>query len=244
MKLSREDGLPLYYKLCGDLMDKIKSGDFRPDSMLPPEIELAANYGISRNTVRHAIGLLVKDGYVRRIPGKGTFFLDKRGHLTGDQWVVSSIEDMLEITKRTTVDFSPMKLLDHPMPFVMKDLGLKKWNKVCYFEGIKYRDKDAVSYLQVYLPYEIGIQVKESERGQKTIFYYIEEKLGIEITQVEEYMTIDTWNSEDYRKLKSRVGDPKVMIKRIYFSEDHPVEVSLNHYRRESFSMFCRLFKK
>lgn len=244
MKLTRDNALPLYYQLCNDFLEKIKSGNFAPNSMLPPEIDLAQTYGISRNTVRHAISLLVKDGYVKRIPGKGTFFLDQRGDLTRDQWVVSSIEDMLELTKQTRVDFEPMKVLDDPPASVMKDLELKKWNKVCLFDGIKYRNKDAVSYLQVYLPYEIGVQIKNEERGHGTVFLYMEEKLGIEITRVDEYMTVEVWTSKDYRKLKSRVGDPKVIIKRIYYSEGKPVEIAVNHYRSNDFSVSHSVFKK
>lgn len=244
LKVSRDNALPLYYQLSNDLVEKIKSGDFPPNSMLPPEIELAQTYKISRNTVRHALSLLVQNGYLERIPGKGTFFLDRRGNLMRDQWVISSIEDMLELTKQSRVDYTSMMVLDHPPAFVMKDLELKKWNKVCYFEGVKYRDKDAVSYLRVYLPYEIGIQVRDKDRGQKTIFLYMEEKLGIEITRVDEYMSVDVWTSEDYRKLKSKVGDPKVIIKRIYFSEDRPIEVSVNHYRSDNFSLFYSVSKK
>ena len=61
--------------------------------MLTPEIELAREYEVSRNTLRHAISLLVKDGYLMRIRGKGTFVLDPREGLPWVQWVVPSIED-------------------------------------------------------------------------------------------------------------------------------------------------------
>ena len=243
MGLLKQNALPLYYQVVSDLQDKINSGEFPANSMLPPEIELARKYEVSRNTVRHAIGILANDGLVTRIPGKGTFFLDRKKDFTKDQWVVSSIEDMLEVTKQTRVDLSPMKVLDKPPGFVLRDLELRKWNKVGYSQGLKYRGDKPISYIQIYLPYELGVQIDHKERGDRTVFLFLREKLGIDITRVDQYMTVESWGREDNKSLKVHVGDPKVVVKRIYFSEDHPVELTINHYRREEFSLFYRIFR-
>jgi DNA-binding GntR family transcriptional regulator len=159
------------------------------------------------------------------------------------QWAVSSVEDMLEVTKLSSVDFDPMEIVERPPTSVIQDLKLNKWNKVCLFRGKKYQNKQLVSYLQVYLPYEIGIQIDEKERGQSTHFLYIEEKLGIDISQVDQYMKIEKCSEEDCRTLKCEVGDPKVVIKRIYISEGQPVELSVNHYQSDSFSLFYRILR-
>jgi DNA-binding GntR family transcriptional regulator len=237
------ENLPLYYKVVSDLLNKIKSGEISENSMLTPEIDLAQEYRVSRNTIRHAIGLLARDGYLMRIPGKGTFVLNPTNNLTRNQWAVSSIEDMLEITKQSAVDFAPMDLLETPPPFVLEDLQLQKWNKVCLFRGKKYQKKQLVSFLEVYLPYEIGVQIDEKERGQSTHFLYIQEKLGIEISQVDQYMKIEQCTEEDSRTLKCKVGAPKVVIKRIYSSEGHPVELSMNHYQSDLFSWYYRILR-
>lgn len=237
------ESLPLYYRVVSDLLNKIKSGELPENSMLTPEIELAQEYGVSRNTIRHAIGLLARDGYVMRIPGKGTFILNPVENLTRTQWAVSSIEDMLEDTRQTMVDFAPMEVLDNPPDFVMEDLRLKSWNKACLFRGKKYRNRQLVSSLWVYLPYEIGIKIDEKERGRKTHFLYMQEKLGVDISQVVQHMRIESCDEEDCRTLNCKPGDPKVVIKRIYFAEDQPLELSVNHYQSDRFSLFYRIFK-
>ncbi|MEW6262693.1 MAG: GntR family transcriptional regulator [Thermodesulfobacteriota bacterium] len=238
------DNLPLYYQVVMDLLNKIKGGELPTNAMLTPEEELAREYGVSRNTIRHAIGLLVKDGYLMRIPGKGTFVLNPSEGLIRDQWAISSIEDMLQDTKQTKVTFEPMMILDKPPNSILQDLQLQKWNKVCLFQGIKYRKRQPVSFLQVYLPYEIGVQVDQEVRGQKTVWLYMEESLGINITQVDQYMTIGLWSAEDAHRLECQPSDPKVMIKRIFFHGNQPVELSLNHYHHQRFSFFYRVFRK
>jgi DNA-binding GntR family transcriptional regulator len=237
------DNLPLYYKVVNDLLNKIKTGEIPERSMLSPEVEMAREYSVSRNTIRHAIGLLARDGYLTRIPGKGTFVLNPVDNLMRRQWAVSSIEDMLAVTKMSSVDFDPMEVIDDPPPFVKQDLQLKKWNKVCLIRGKKYQKKHLVSYLQVYMPYEIGIQIDVKERGQSTHFLYIEEKLKVDISQVDQFMSVERCSEEDCKYLKSEVNDPKVVIKRVYISEGHPVELSVNHYRSEDFSLSYSIFR-
>lgn len=235
--------LPRYYQIRNELLDRIHSEELRPKGALTPEIDLAREYGVSRNTVRRAIRLLVKDGYLTRIPGKGTFVLNRQVGPPLDQWVVSSIEEMIEVTKQTRVVYEPRLLVEKVPDFIMKDLRLKSWNKVWHFRGLKYRGAKLISYVKVYLPYEIGMQIDVKERGDRTSLRYLREKLHIDFNRVDQCLTIEPGPREERRKLKCRPGESQVIIKRIYFCDDQPIEVSINHYPGNSFSLFYRIFK-
>jgi len=65
--------IPAYYRLAEDIRAKIESGDLKPGDMLPSETQLARQYEVSRMTVRQGISLLVKEGFVKSIQGKGSF---------------------------------------------------------------------------------------------------------------------------------------------------------------------------
>jgi GntR family transcriptional repressor for pyruvate dehydrogenase complex len=56
-----------------ELLVLILSGRFRPGDRLPSERELAAHLGVSRPTVRLALGLLAEHGLVETRVGSGTF---------------------------------------------------------------------------------------------------------------------------------------------------------------------------
>ena len=62
-----------YKALAADLREAILSGNFPPNRQLPTEAELAATYGLSRQTVRQAFGELVSESLVYRVRGRGTF---------------------------------------------------------------------------------------------------------------------------------------------------------------------------
>ncbi|MDO4679998.1 MAG: GntR family transcriptional regulator [Aerococcus sp.] len=58
----------------------IENGEYKVGDKLPTESELMAQYGVSRYTVRRAIGDLQNEHYVYRIQGGGMYVDDWQGH--------------------------------------------------------------------------------------------------------------------------------------------------------------------
>ncbi|WP_239019288.1 GntR family transcriptional regulator [Novacetimonas pomaceti] len=65
--------MPLYLQLEARLRHMIDSGQLRRGDVIPAERELASMTGVSRVTVRKAMGKLVQDGLVIQKTGAGTF---------------------------------------------------------------------------------------------------------------------------------------------------------------------------
>ena len=74
-QLDEKSSLPLYQQLQRALRQAIESRVLGPDDALPPERELAEDFGVSRITVRKAIEGLVGEGLLVRRQGSGTFVL-------------------------------------------------------------------------------------------------------------------------------------------------------------------------
>jgi GntR family transcriptional regulator len=64
---------PLYTQLADILRGMIESGELQPRSPLPSESYLQQEQGVSRGTVRMAIGVLRDEGLVITISARGTF---------------------------------------------------------------------------------------------------------------------------------------------------------------------------
>jgi DNA-binding LacI/PurR family transcriptional regulator len=73
MTPTRISRLPKHRELRETLRAAIVGGKFVPGDRLPSEHELVVQYGVSRPTVREALGSLVQEGVLERFQGKGTF---------------------------------------------------------------------------------------------------------------------------------------------------------------------------
>lgn len=73
-----ESMLPKYYLLKEEIIKKIENEEFVAEEMIPSERDLMDNYNFSRTTVRKAIDVLVNEGYLYKVQGKGTYVKGKK----------------------------------------------------------------------------------------------------------------------------------------------------------------------
>jgi DNA-binding FadR family transcriptional regulator len=59
-----------------ELRKRIDAGEWTSNGRMPPERDLADQFGVARNTVRRAVGLLEESGTVVRQIGRGTFLAE------------------------------------------------------------------------------------------------------------------------------------------------------------------------
>jgi len=64
---------PKHEQLKDEIIEWIRSGRYQPNEKLPTEFEIAAQSGMSRQTVRQSIGALVQEGWLTRKQGSGTY---------------------------------------------------------------------------------------------------------------------------------------------------------------------------
>jgi len=69
---------PLYLQVRDLVLERITSGTWKPGAMLPAEVDLARELGISSGTVRKALDALEAEHVVSRRQGKGTFVNDSK----------------------------------------------------------------------------------------------------------------------------------------------------------------------
>jgi len=76
-----KNGLSLYEEIARKIQMDIIRSNLNPGDKLGTELELAAHYGVSRATIRHALVSLENAGLIDRLHGRGTFVADKRARM-------------------------------------------------------------------------------------------------------------------------------------------------------------------
>ena len=71
--LAEHPGLARYAALAAARRQRVVRGEWLPGTALPAEQALAAEHGVALGTMRRALELLVEQGLIERIHGKGTF---------------------------------------------------------------------------------------------------------------------------------------------------------------------------
>ena len=66
-----------YQQIYDTLKSEILDESLRSGDLIPPENQIAQQYGVNRSTVRKALQMLVNDGLVEKKPGKGSIVLNR-----------------------------------------------------------------------------------------------------------------------------------------------------------------------
>src|SRR6478609_8080891 len=76
--IRRDSPVPFYFQLSELLEQEVTSGRWEPGFRLPSEPELCRSFGLSRTTIRQALGRLEQEGLIERRKGQGTFVSKSR----------------------------------------------------------------------------------------------------------------------------------------------------------------------
>lgn len=83
--LRKQSRLPLSLKLKYVLRARLERGEWVVGARIPTLLELVAEYGVSRATVRAALDELESEGLIQRTRGKGTFVI---GDAAKEHWLM------------------------------------------------------------------------------------------------------------------------------------------------------------
>ena len=100
--------LPRYQQIANELIGKIASGRYRLGGLLPTEMELCDQYGISRSTVREALRRVRDAGLISRRRRTGTKVIAQTPPAVYRQ-PTNSIGDLLLFADETQIDFMSEK---------------------------------------------------------------------------------------------------------------------------------------
>jgi len=230
--------VPLYYQLANVLSNKIVSGELRAGDRLPTEVELVAEYGISRITVRQALRLLEGEGLIRREVGRGTF-VNAYNPFTGALKVEGSLEDVISLGRNPVkvVGISTIKA----GPDDAQQLGVDPGSAIVRAVRIRMHHDEPYSHIVNDLPGDIGRRFTRAD-WKGVVLRVIEEKLGLPLRDAEQTVRASLADARLARLLRVKVGAPLLSVERIVRTEHaRVVERVRIHYRSDVYAMKVHL---
>ena len=73
MGVDHDGPRPVYQQIADRLRERIQSGELVPDRPIPSETQLMQEFGVARLTARKAVRVLVVEGMVYVVRGRGSY---------------------------------------------------------------------------------------------------------------------------------------------------------------------------
>jgi len=141
---------PAFVAIYEDLYRRLESEEFKPGDQLPPEITLAEEYSVSRNTLRQALAILREDGRIYNIQGKGSYVSEQSNAKTvGFERLINPVFCCSNVpcTKNeVSFMFSPTALI------VQQKLNLSPNDIALIADVTHYHNDTPISYTFVEVP--------------------------------------------------------------------------------------------
>jgi DNA-binding GntR family transcriptional regulator len=77
MMVDPEGPIPVYQQIADVIAARIERGELQPNRRIPSETALQQEFGVARETARHAVAVLRERGLVVTVPQRGTFVVEQ-----------------------------------------------------------------------------------------------------------------------------------------------------------------------
>ena len=143
-------GQPLRVAVYSRLADGIRSTVLPLGSLLPKEVELGNQLGVSRTVVREALMLLEEDGLIVTKRGVGRSVTDTLPNLGLEG--LRPFEDILSTSGKTVRVETAIFDMQPTTDFISKGIAIDKAANTWFRESIAYRDGEPVAVIQEHVP--------------------------------------------------------------------------------------------
>ncbi len=230
--------LPLYHQVAAILRQRIRGEDYPPGRRLATEDELAAEFSVSRATIRQAVSALVTEGLVLRKQGSGTYVRDRdpvlrqrfRGSL-GDliRESRSSAPRDIELLHRQTASTSIAAALELDDPVVT------------IVRRTRMIGQEPFAYTETYVPAEIGEKLTKSRLRRAALMEVLIEG-GIALDSATQSIRAQLADADLSSRIDVELGAAVLYVERIVRDAGGtPVEFVRTWYRGDRYEYTATL---
>lgn len=234
--------LPRYYQLINIIKGQIDSKKWKPHEPIPSERQLEEIYNVSRTTIRQALDILTRQGYLYREHGRGTFVSPQKLQ-KGINELTSFTEDMLKRGLKPASKNLNLELIEPPADVAaMLDIHDKN-QKVYKIERLRLADNQPMGLQTSYLLLSEGQEITEADLGtSKSLYRLLQEKFNLIPTEADETLEVTVASEQEAQLLQVPEGSPLLLSERILFSQfRRPLEFVKILYRGDRYKYYARL---
>lgn len=231
---------PLHAQIRENLRERILDGSYPPHARLPAESELGSIFGVSRITVRQALGDLQREGIIFRIPGKGTFVSKTKAYqeLTQLEGFAEAMARMGHVIHNEVIGHHRIAATAQ----VAERMQVGTGEPVMEIKRVRYLDKEPVSLEISYLPEDIAQRLRNEDLARRDIFRILEDDYSIPLGHADIRIDAVVADGTLARTLRVEDGAALLRLERLTHTVDgRPLDFEYLTFRGDAFQFRLRL---
>jgi DNA-binding GntR family transcriptional regulator len=236
--MERDRAISYYIKVAETLKARIRDGQYQPDKLIPSARKLEEEFQVSNITIRKALDLLTREGFVIPMRGIGTRVAKTDDdvmsiEITGSfrDWVDSASGKALQLT----VDVLEIAITSCPKR-VSKILSLCPDERIWRMRRVRKFRGVPMSYIINYGQKEVfGGKITKGEVGKRSFVDLFQKRCRIRLLKMKQRVEATVANMDLSDVLGINFGEPLFFVENTYYSEDGPAEVTHMYFRGDKY---------
>lgn len=218
MTLEPSSPLPLYHQLERVLAERIAEGRYRDG--FPGDLDLAAEFSVSRGTVRQALERLARSGLIVRHQGRGSFVAAPLEYPLGrfyrfaHEMQVRGIPESSRVLARGVV---------RAPAAVAAALGLARGDKLLRVVRLRLAGDRPLLLETSHLPDDVGAPLRFADLSVGSMYDLLEES-GVRLSRVTEEVHPVSLRADEAEPFGLPAGAPAFAVERLALAGERPVE--------------------
>lgn len=217
---------PIYEQIAQWMIENIRTGKWKKGYQLQAEEDLAKVIQVSRGTLRKAISVLIEQGLLLRMQGKGTFVQEEKISYPFAQQLISFAESMdaRGYAYKTSVIDQKVEL---PNKIIQQQLAIDPTDAVLYLKRVRSIQDEPAILLENWVVVKRCPGIEQEDFQQVSLFNAIENHANVQISYGVRNFGALSLNKGQAQLLNVRPEVPVLTLEQVtYSAEEEPLECS------------------
>lgn len=231
LHVDRTSPLPLHVQVKQELKDRIARRTWKAGDLIPGDVELCEQLGVSRTTVRQALTELAHEGWVVRERGRGTFVAPPKLTERAFERLSGFFEDMVALGHPPVSQVLRQEVGPADKPIASR-LNVAPGTPIVQIERLRFVADEPVVLTTTYLPMSLVPGLEKADLTRRSLYEFLETECRLSLARGQRTIEAVAADERCAKLLRVRKGAPLVLLQSISYLEDgRPIEYYLAHHR-------------
>jgi len=232
-------GEALYLQISKILKSQIVRGELRYGQHIPSERDLSKTFSVDRKTIRKAILVLVEEGLLTQIQGKGTYISKQKV-----DYDVNALDNITQMLQRSNVTPSCRVLFQEKRPAGPKYarlLGISESDSIFRLVRLRLGDDEPIALQNTCVPYGIIDDIEGIDFEMHSLYDVLSQH-NVKLCRVKETFSFFEFSDPEAKLLNVAPDSVGCLINDVTYDQlQHAVECTTTFINKDKIKIHAEI---